>query len=88
MERTEAGDAEQGDVAGERPELLVFCGLVGLVGCIAPIGAMVWATVVKKHGFVADTISDLARGPHKWIMDGGFYLGAAGLLALVTSGRS
>lgn len=66
----------------ERPELLLFAGIVGLIGNIAPIVAMVAAVPIAQHDFVGDTISDLGRGPHKWIMDTGFYFGAAGLLAL------
>lgn len=66
----------------ERPELLIFTGVAGLLGNIAPIVFLTVATMVARHDFVADTISDLGRGPHKWIMDTGFYLGAGGLLAL------
>lgn len=69
-------------VARERPELLMFCGLLGLVGNLAPIVAIFWATTIAEHQFIADTISDLARGPHKRIMDVGFYLNAAGLLGI------
>lgn len=65
-----------------RPELLVLCGAVGIVGNLGPIAAMVLALPVAEHDFMADTISDLARGPHAWLMDTGFYLGAAGMLAL------
>ncbi|MGR3513503.1 MAG: DUF998 domain-containing protein [Paracoccaceae bacterium] len=65
-----------------RPELLLFCGIAGLVGSFAPILMNIVATFVAEHDVVADTISDLGRGPHKWIMDTGFYLGAAGLIAL------
>ncbi|WP_191090228.1 DUF998 domain-containing protein [Histidinibacterium aquaticum] len=69
-------------VTEERPELLLFCGLCGLLGNIAPLVLMAFATEVAQHDFVSDTVSDLARGPHKWIMDLGFYLNAGGLLAL------
>ncbi|APX10553.1 DUF998 domain-containing protein [Tateyamaria omphalii] len=65
-----------------RPELLVFCGAVGALGNIAPLAAMLMAMAFAEHDFMADTISDLGRGPHKWIMDTGFYLGATGMLAL------
>jgi hypothetical protein len=65
-----------------RPELLLVCGAVGLIGNLAPLLAMLVAWPVAEHDLVADTISDLARGPHKWIMDTGFYFGAAGLLGL------
>ncbi len=66
----------------EFSELLLFCGAVGLVGQIAPFLALVVAVPIAEHDLIADTVSDLARGPHKWIMDGGFYFNAAGLLAL------
>ncbi|WP_425093507.1 DUF998 domain-containing protein [Tropicimonas sp. S265A] len=66
----------------ERPELLVVCGIAGLVGSIAPTIMNVIASTVAQHDFIADTISDLGRGPHKWIMDTGFYISAAGLLGL------
>lgn len=70
------------DDATERGELLIACGVLGLVGTLAPLGAMAVAVVVAKHDIVADTISDLARGPHHAIMDGGFYCAAGGLIAL------
>ncbi len=69
-------------VEEQRPELLLFCGLVGLIGNLTPIFTMIWAAGIAEHDFIADTISDLARGPHKHIMDVGFYVNAAGLLAL------
>lgn len=66
----------------ERPELLIVCGCLALLGMIVPIILILVATSLVEHDFVSDTISDLARGPKKWIMDGGFYANAAGLLAL------
>lgn len=69
-------------VARERPELLIFCGLIGLIGNVMPVVAIFWGWTVTEHDLVADTISDLARGEKKWIMDVGFYFHAAGLLAL------
>ena len=66
----------------ERPELLVLCGIAGLLGSIAPTIMNVIASIVAQHDFIADTISDLGRGPHKWIMDTGFYISAAGRLGL------
>lgn len=65
-----------------QPELLLLCGLVGLIGSIAPVLFNLVAALIAEHDFVADTISDLGRGPHKWIMDTGFYISAAGLVAL------
>jgi len=58
---------------------------MGLVGSFAPILINLVATSVAEHSFIADTISDLGRGPHKWIMDNGFYINAAGLLALAVA---
>lgn len=69
-------------VTRERPELLIFCGLAGIVGALTPIVTILWGWQVTEHDFVADTISDLARGDKKWIMDVGFYVNAAGMLAL------
>ena len=76
--------AEKADptLARERPELLIFCGALGLAGSLLPLPAMIVATWVAEHGFVADSLSDLGRGPHHAIMDSGFYVSAAGLLAL------
>ncbi|MDG4650501.1 DUF998 domain-containing protein [Roseibacterium sp. SDUM158017] len=67
---------------GERPELLILCGIAGLAGNVAPFAAMALSVPVARHDFIADTISDLGRGPHAWIMDTGFYMNAAGMLAL------
>lgn len=64
-----------------RTELLWFCGVTALFGAVAPIAFNLIASVIAQHDFVADTISDLGRGPHKWIMDTGFYFSAAGLIA-------
>lgn len=64
-----------------RTELLVFCGVLALIGSFAPVILNFIAAAVAQHDLVADTISDLGRGPHKWIMDTGFYIGAAGLIA-------
>ncbi|UMA65285.1 DUF998 domain-containing protein [Roseivivax marinus] len=69
-------------VAHERPELLMFCAIAGLVGNVAPLVTITWGTLVTEHAFIADTISDLAKGDKKWIMDLGFYLNAGGLLGL------
>lgn len=77
-------DSDSADPAFPRiePMLLLLCGALGLVGSIAPTLAMVWAGMVAEHDFIADTVSDLGRGPHRWIMDTGFYLNAASLLGL------
>ncbi len=69
----------------ERPGLLIFCGLAGLIAMAAPLLTMIVASFIAEHDFVADTLSDLARGRHKWIMDIGFYINAGGLLALAVA---
>ncbi|MGP1358889.1 DUF998 domain-containing protein [Roseicyclus sp.] len=69
-------------VASERPELLVLCGAAGLLGVLAPLAALPLALSHAAHDVLADTVSDLARGPHRVIMDTGFYLNAGGMLAL------
>ena len=74
---------EEADVvAKERPELLMLCGVAGIIGTLGPMVAILVAWLVTDHDFIPDTVSDLARGPQKWIMDLGFYLHAAGLLGL------
>lgn len=65
-----------------RPELLLVCGIIALVGNLAPFATMVVSAGIAEHDFVADTISDLGRGPHKWIMDTGFYMNAVAMLSL------
>ncbi|GGC24134.1 hypothetical protein GCM10011363_45800 [Marivita lacus] len=69
-------------VAEERPELLILAGVAGLLGQIAPIVAMVIAIWLTGHQLLAETISELGQGRLKTIMDTGFYMNAAGLLAL------
>jgi hypothetical protein len=69
-------------LAAERPELLFLCGGLGLMGALAPLVTMALAVPVAEHDFVSDTVSDLGRGPHRVIMDTGFYLNAGGMLAL------
>ena len=76
------GTTDDHDIAAERPELLLFCGAAGLIGNLAPLLTIAWASAVIDHDMIADTVSDLARGPHRLIMDCGFYLNAAGLMAL------
>ncbi|OAN81789.1 hypothetical protein A8B78_08985 [Jannaschia sp. EhC01] len=65
-----------------RPELLFVCAAMAAVGAVFPIAANIFASFIAEHDIVSDTISDLGRGPHKWIMDLGFYVNAAGLLAM------
>lgn len=70
-------------VAEERPELLVCCGLAGLIGaCVMTVGVLILQFVHPDHNPVADTISDLARGDAGIWMDVAFYVNAAGMLAL------
>jgi hypothetical protein len=79
---TDLTEGKPRSLAEERPELLTLCGLLGYAGNLAPLPALLLAITVAQHDLVADTISDLGRGPHHWIMDTGFYLNAGGLLAL------
>ena len=65
-----------------RPELLFVCGAVALLGNLAPLVTMTISALITDHDFVGETISDLGRGPHKWIMDTGFYMNSGALLAL------
>ena len=68
---------------GQRPELLIFCGLMGLIGPLAmTLGVLVVQVLAPGHDPVSETISDLARGETAAIMDPIFYVDAAGLLAL------
>src|SRR6056297_1214102 len=82
MQTISGQDDLEGEIVEERPELLIFAGLTGLVGNVAPLLALIVASFVAQHDFVADTVSDLARGPNRYIMDSGFYIAAAGLLGL------
>ncbi|KUF11203.1 hypothetical protein AVJ23_09135 [Pseudoponticoccus marisrubri] len=66
----------------ERGGLLLACGALGCVGTLAPIVAMALALTTAEHDIIADTISDLGRGPHHEIMDTGFYMAACGLIGL------
>ena len=68
---------------GLRPELLIACGLMGVLGNLAPLLTLVIGNLmVPEQGFFADTISALGDGELHYIMDTGFYLNAGGLLAL------
>ena len=65
-----------------RPELLFVCGGVALLGNLAPLVTMAISALISDHAFIADTVSELGQGAHKWIMDTGFYMNAGGMLAL------
>lgn len=66
----------------ERPLFLVFFGSLGFAGCLALLaGAMIAPFFVPEYDWVSDTISDLAAGEHRRIMDFALYGFAAGLLA-------
>ncbi|MBT8425880.1 MAG: DUF998 domain-containing protein [Silicimonas sp.] len=70
-------------ISDERPELLILCGLLGLLTpVVMSIGIVVVAMVSPDYSWIEDTISDLARGDTSWIMDKLFYLNAAGMIAL------
>lgn len=70
------------DQADTAPGLLMVCAILGVLGSLAPTVTLIWASVVTDHQFLADTVSDLGRGPNRFIMDTGFYLNAASLIAL------
>lgn len=75
--------AHEDAIADERPELLVLCGLLGILGSLAmTIGIVAVQSIAPGHDPVSDTISDLARGDTAWIMDAIFYFNAAAMLAL------
>ena len=68
--------------AQERPDFLVAMGIVGILGSLLFVGAVVWADlVVPDHGFMADTISDLGAGRYEMIADVGLYSFSAALIA-------
>lgn len=63
--------------------LLVACGALSLLGCLALVVTNIWASlVVEGHDWMADTISYLAVGKRASIQDVGLYAYAAGLVAL------
>jgi hypothetical membrane protein len=69
--------------AVERPELLLVCGLAGVVGSLALVALAIYAQiVVPAHDPIAETISDLGDGPRAIWMDLGFYAYAGGLIGL------
>ena len=66
----------------ERPDFLAAMGIIGIVGSLAFVVAVIWGgLVVPDHDFVADTISDLGAGEHEWIADIGIYSFSAALVA-------
>ena len=68
--------------ARERADFLVAMGIIGLLGCLAFVAAVVvGAIVVPGHDFVADTISDLGAGRYEFIADIGLYSFSAALVA-------
>lgn len=78
-----ASSSSSGAVADQRPELLILCGALGILGPLAmTVGIVVVQSIAPGHDPVSDTISDLARGDTAWIMDVIFYFNAAAMLAL------
>ncbi len=66
----------------ERPFFLIFFGSLGVAGCLALVaGTMIAPIFVPDYDWISDTISDLAAGEHRRIMDFALYGFAAGLLA-------
>ena len=73
-------------VAAERPELLILCGAMGILGPVAfTVATLVMQILVPNHDWMADTISDLGDGPMQIWMDCFFYLQGAGLIALAVA---
>ncbi|PTX56589.1 uncharacterized protein DUF998 [Litoreibacter ponti] len=67
----------------DRPFLLMFLATVGALGCVALfVSTAIGPYFVPNYDWVSDTISDLAAGEGKLIMDYGLYGFAAGLLAV------
>lgn len=66
----------------ERPFFLIFFGSLGFAGCVALLaGTIIAPLFVPDYDWVSDTISDLAAGEHRRIMDYALCGFAAGLLA-------
>lgn len=64
------------------PSLLLFCGIMGFIGCFAVLAThLVGIIVVDNHDPISDTISDLAAGRYNWIQDAGLQIFAIGLFA-------
>lgn len=62
--------------------LLAVAGAAGLFGCVALfLGNVIGSVVVDGHDWIADTVSDLAAGPHAWLQDVAIYAYAGGLIA-------
>ena len=62
--------------------LSLFCGAVGLFGCVAVITTdIVGIIVVESHNPISDTISALAIEKAAWIQDIGLDFYAAGIIA-------
>jgi hypothetical membrane protein len=79
---TESHHKEKRAVGAHSPSLLVTCGLIGMIGCIAIVaGNAIGSMVVPGHDWVADTVSDLGAGKYEIIQDVGLYGYAASLLA-------
>ena len=68
--------------AEERGNFLTAMAIVGILGCLSFIVAVVVGDlVVPDHDFVADTISDLGAGQYELIADVGIYSFSAALVA-------
>ena len=75
-------DLSDHSIDAERPYLLIMLGVCGLLGCASLLlGAVVAPFFAPEYDWIADTISDLAAGEMKIIMDVALYGFAAGLLA-------
>ena len=78
----DAGHGKESHDDASHPRLFYFCGVVGILGCIAAVVANIVAVIVQpSEGMIADTISANAAGNYAVIMDIGLYAFAAGILA-------
>ena len=75
-------EADMTPPSEERPDFLKGMGIIGIIGCLIFVGAVIVGdVVVPNHDFVADTISDLGAGQYEAIADAGIYAFSAALIA-------
>lgn len=67
----------------ERPGLLIGLGWYAILGCAAfAVSILIADLVVPNHDWIADTISDLAAGRYRFIVDIGLYAFASALIGI------
>jgi hypothetical membrane protein len=80
-------EADMTPPSEERGSFETAMGIVGILGCLSFIVAVVVGDiVVPDHDFVADTISDLGAGQYEMIADVGIYSFSAALIACALGG--